>query len=368
MKVPFLNLAAVHKEIEDELLEASARVIKSGWYIMGEELEAFEAEFADYCGIKHCVGVSNGLDALRLILQAYEIGSGDEVIVPAHTFIATWLAVSQTGATPVPVEPRFDTCNIDPDLIEAAITSKTRAIIPVHLYGQPAQMDEINTLANQHGLLVIEDAAQTHGAMYKGRKAGSLGDAAAFSFYPAKNLGALGDGGAVTTDDAGVALKLRRLRNYGSSHKYEHDVPGLNARLDEMQAAFLRVKLQHLETWNQMRRNIAQIYLDVLGEAANLKIPALVEDVEHVWHLFTIRHQERDSLGLCLAELGISTLVHYPIPPHRSGVYRERFKGGASSRTDEISSTTLSLPLWPQMEPGQVNYVAEAILRWNSNL
>ena len=260
MQVPFLDLGRLHQSIRAPLDAAYHRVMDSGWFIMGPELEAFEAEFAQYCEVKHCIGVGNGLEALHLLLRAYGIGPGDEVIVPSNTFIATWLAVTQCGATPVPVEPDVNTHNIDPALIAAAITPRTRAIMPVHLYGQPADMDPINEIAAKHGLIVIEDAAQAQGARYKGRRTGSLGHAAGTSFYPGKNLGALGDGGAVLTSDDAIADKVRQLRNYGSKIKYQHDLAGYNSRLDEMQAAFLRVKLTVLDDWNALRSEIADQY------------------------------------------------------------------------------------------------------------
>ncbi len=273
MQVPFLNIKAQNVELKAELEAAYTRVMDSGWYILGKEVEAFEAEFASYCGVKYCVGVGNGLEALHLILRAYGIGEGDEVIVPANTYIATWLAVSYAGATPAPVEPDEKTFNINPELIEKAITKKTKAILPVHLYGQCADMDAINEIAKRRGIKVIEDAAQAHGALYKGRKAGSLGHAAGFSFYPGKNLGAIGDAGAVTTNDGELAEKIRLLRNYGSKVKYYNEVKGFNSRLDEMQAAFLRVKLKRLDEWNSRRMQIAKRYFEALKECAGLGLP-----------------------------------------------------------------------------------------------
>jgi dTDP-4-amino-4,6-dideoxygalactose transaminase len=364
MNIPFFDLGEIHRGIEGELLEASKRVIKSGLYVLGQELEAFEAEFAEYCGVRYCVGVSNGLDALRLLMEACGVGTGDEVIVPAHTYIATWLAVSQTGATPVPVEPRTDTCNIDPALIEAAVTGETCAILPVHLYGQPAQMDEINEIASRHGLLVLEDAAQAHGAMCGGRKTGALGDAAAFSFYPGKNLGALGDGGAITTNDAGLARKLRQSRNYGSSQKYQHDARGWNCRLDEIQAAMLRVKLRYLDSWNRARRTVARAYLKGLEPVNGLTLPVEHAGSEHVWHVFSVRHERRDELQRHLAADGIATLIHYPIPPHRSGAYKDRFGSSSFPITDEIARTTLSLPLWPQLGMERIEWVVDQVANW----
>jgi dTDP-4-amino-4,6-dideoxygalactose transaminase len=293
--VPFLDLGRLHQAIRSHLDEAYRRVVDSGWFIMGPELEAFEAEFSHYCEAKHCIGIGNGLEALHLLLRAYDIGSGDEVIVPSNTFIATWLAVTQCGATPVPVEPSMVTHNIDPALIANSVTSRTRAIIPVHLYGQPADMDPINALAAKYNLVVIEDAAQAQGARYKGRRAGSLGHAAATSFYPGKNIGALGDGGAVLTNDDGIAAKVKQLRNYGSRVKYQHDVTGYNSRLDEMQAAFLRVKLSVLDEWNARRRQVADQYSSLLV-GAGIVLPSVPEYVEPVWHLYVIRSKHRDAL------------------------------------------------------------------------
>ena len=361
MKVPFLDLGAAYQELKDELDAAYQRVMNSGWFILGEEVEAFEAEFATYCEAKHCIGISNGLDALRLILEAYGIGEGDEVIVPSHTFIATWLAVSQTGAVPVPVEPDIRTCNIDPNLITAAITKKTKAIIPVHLYGQPADIDPIMKIAADNNLVVIEDAAQAHGARYKGRKTGSLGHAAAFSFYPGKNLGALGDGGAVTTNDEEIAEKVRMLSNYGSRQKYSHEVKGFNARLDELQAAFLRVKLCKLDEWNTRRVRLANLYLGGLEETDALTLPAVPDFAEPVWHLFTIRHPKRDQLQAHLAKQGIGSLIHYPITPGATKAYADNQVLSRYPRAEEISQTTLSLPIGPHLKSAKLQGVLKAV-------
>lgn len=346
MKVPFLDLKAPYLELKTELDAAYQRVMESGCYILGEEVEAFENEFADYCNVKHCVGVGNGLDALHLILRAYGIGKGDEVIVPANTYIATWLAVSHTGAIPVPVEPDPHTYNIDPQRIEASVTSMTHAIIPVHLYGQSADMDTITKIAQKHGLKVIEDAAQAHGALYKGRRVGSLGNAAGFSFYPGKNLGALGDAGAVVTDDDELADRIRILRNYGSRVKYHDEVKGFNSRLDPLQAAFLRVKLKHLDEWNKKRREIASSYLRGLADASDLILPEVPSWVESVWHLFVIRSNQRDKLQKHLEQCGIGTLIHYPVPPHLSEAYTDmgREKGDFPI-TEKLANTVLSLPM-----------------------
>ena len=340
--VPFLDLQRLHREIRGPLEAAFQRVLDSGWFILGPEVEAFEAEFAQYCGVKHCVGVGNGLDALHLLLRAYEIGQGDEVLVPANTFIATWLAVSQCGAVPVPVDPRADTHNMDPNLLSAALTRRTRAIIPVHLYGQPVDMDSINEFARRYGLIVIEDAAQAQGATYKGNRAGSLGDAAATSFYPGKNLGALGDGGAILTNDASIADKVRLLRNYGSRIKYQHEDTGYNTRLDEMQAAFLRVKLSLLDEWNDRRGALAGIYNAQLRDAG-LGLPWVPDWANPVWHLYVVRSSRRDALRTHLDRCGISTVIHYPTPPHRQPCY-----AGYSSHNlpvaEMLASEVLSLP------------------------
>ena len=310
------------------------------WYLLGVEMKAFESEFAKYCEAKHCVAVGNGLDALHLILRAYDIGAGDEVIVPTNTFIATWLAVSYAGATPVPVEPDPRTFNIDPNRIEAAITPKTKAIMPVHLYGQPADTDPIMDIARRHGLKVIEDNAQAQGARYKGRRTGSLGDAAGNSFYPGKNLGAFSDAGAVTTNDAQLADRVRTLRNYGSKEKYYYEIKGFNSRLDELQAAFLQVKLKKLDAWNARRRGIAARYLAELDKVPNLTLPLVPDWAEPVWHLFVVRHPKRDALQQKLAATDIGTLIHYPVPPHLSGAYADgKWTRGAFPVAEALADT-----------------------------
>lgn len=359
MQVPFLDLGRLHQSIREPLDAAYRRVMDSGWFIMGPELEAFESEFAAYSEVKHCIGVGNGLEALHLLLRAYDIGPGDEVIVPSNTFIATWLAVSQCGATPVPVEPDVKTHNIDPALVAAAITPRTRAIMPVHLYGQPADMDSINELAVKHGLIVIEDAAQAQGARYKGRRAGSLGHAAGTSFYPGKNLGALGDGGAVLTNDDAIAEKVRQLRNYGSKVKYQHDLAGYNSRLDEMQAAFLRVKLAVLDEWNARRREIAFQYSTLLA-GADVELPFVPGYAEPVWHLFVIRSKRRDALKAHLEQLGVSTVIHYPRPPHQQACYRDR-SVGKFPIADQLASEVLSLPMSPDLRREEVELVVNAL-------
>lgn len=366
MTIPFLDLKSPYIELKGELEAAFKRVMKSGWYILGKEVEAFEAEFAAYCESKHCIGVGNGLDALNLILRAIDIGPGDEVIVPANTYIATWLAISYSGATPVPVEPDERTYNINPGLIEAAITKRTKAILPVHLYGQPADMDPINALAARYGLKVIEDAAQAHGARYKGRRAGSLGDAGGFSFYPGKNLGAIGDGGAVVTNDDELDDRIRTLRNYGSKVKYHNEVKGFNSRLDELQAALLRVKLPKLDEWNDRRRAVAKEYLQHLAAVPDLILPNVPNWAEPVWHLYVVRHPQRDVLQKKLSEADIVTLIHYPIPPHRSKAYFREFAGVSFHIAERFADTVLSLPIGPHLdEPGRsgvINSVLQACL------
>lgn len=363
MMVPFLDLKATYLELQNELDEAYRRVMNSGWYVLGNEVEAFEDEFAAFCGVRHCVGVGNGLDALNLILRAAGIGKGDEVLVPSNTYIATWLAVSYTGATPVPVEPDETTYNINPDRIEQAITKRTKAIIPVHLYGQTADMDAISRLAARHNLLVIEDAAQAHGAQLRGRRTGSLGHAAGFSFYPGKNLGAFGDGGAITTDDPELAERAKMLRNYGSRLKYYNDEKGVNSRLDELQAALLRVKLRHLDEWNERRRAIAGCYRKHLA-GANLALPCVAEASGHVWHLFVVRHSDRDRLHQHLASAGVGTLIHYPVPPHLQPAYREAgLCEGSLPISERLHREVLSLPIGPHLSSEQVLRVVEGVIR-----
>lgn len=361
MNIPFLDLKAPHEELKTELRMAFDRVIDSGWYILGNEVKQFEQEFAAYCEASHCVGVGNGLEALHLILRAYGIGAGDEVIVPANTYIATWLAASYAGAAPIPVEPDERTYNIDPALIEAAITPRTRAIIAVHLYGQPADMDAINAIAKKHHLKVIEDAAQAHGARYKGRRVGTLGDAAGFSFYPGKNLGAIGDGGAVTTNDPELADKVRVLGNYGSHVKYHNEVKGFNSRLDELQAAFLREKLKKLDQWNERRKAIATEYRNVLT-GIKVVLPHVPEWADPVWHLFVICNRQRDQLQKKLSEAGIGAMIHYPIPPHLQGAYAELGLGlGTFPISERIHREVLSLPIGPHLNELQLQSVIDAV-------
>ena len=359
--IPFLDLKAPHIELREEITTAIARVVDSGWYILGPEVDAFEADYAAYCEASHCIGLANGLDALHLALRAMDVGPGDEVIVPSNTYIATWLAVSQCGATPVPVEPDARTYNIDPSLIEAAITPRTKVILPVHLYGQPADMEPILAIARKHGLRVLEDGAQAHGASYKGRRIGANGDAVAWSFYPGKNLGALGDGGAVTTDDPQIADRLRVLRNYGSRVKYVNEVQGWNSRLDPIHAAVLRVKLKRLDEWNARRTYIARQYLEGLA-FSGLVLPHVPEWADPVWHLFVVRHPQRDALQARLAEAGVGSLIHYPIPPHRQAAYGESGLGQAAFPLAlRMADEVLSLPIGPQQSEAQTQAVIDAV-------
>lgn len=358
--IDFLNLKRVNAPYEVAIREAVARVIDSGWYILGEETAAFEREFAEYCGAAHCIGVANGLDALTLILRGYGIGKGDEVIVPSNTFIATWLAVSQAGARVVPVEPDEHTCNIDPARIEAAITPRTRAIMPVHLYGQPADMAPILDIASRYGLRVIEDAAQAHGARYRGRRTGDLGDAAGFSFYPGKNLGALGDGGAIVTNDAVLAAQVRMLRNYGSEVKYKHELAGVNSRLDEVQSAVLRTKLVGLDADNARRVAVADEYLKRL-EGLPVQLPSIPEGAKPVWHLFVIRTSERDQLQRYLKAQGVETLIHYPLASHLQPAYAGQQAWPVLPIAERLQAQVLSLPMAPYMTIADVEAVSQHI-------
>jgi dTDP-4-amino-4,6-dideoxygalactose transaminase len=366
--IPFLDMKSPYQELKAELDTAYHRVMESGWYIMGKELEAFEQEFAEYCGARYCIGLGNGLEALHLILRAYGIGEGDEVIVPSNTYIATWLAVSYAGAKPVPVEPIKHTYNLDPERVEAAITPRTRAILPVHLYGLPADIDPLLMLADKYNLKVIEDAAQAQGALYKGRLIGNLGHAAGFSFYPGKNLGALGDAGAVVTNDGLLAEKVRTLRNYGSKVKYYNEVKGYNSRLDEMQAAFLRVKLQHLDEWNARRCVIASFYLNSLAGLPDLALPFVPDWSSPIWHIFPVRHPNRDGLKDHLKSKGIDTLIHYPVPPHLSGAYVDLgIPHDAFPIAESLASTELSLPMGPHLSLDDAGYIAKAIQEYILN-
>lgn len=361
MSVPFLDLKAAYLELQPEIDASVKRLLESGWYILGEEVDAFEQEYAAYCEAKHCVGLANGLDALHLSLLTLGVGAGDEVIVPSNSYIATWLAVSQCGATPIPVEPDAATYNIDPTHIEAAITPRTKVILPVHLYGQPADMDPILAIARKHGLKVLEDGAQAHGARYKGKRLGAHGDVVAWSFYPGKNLGAYGDGGAITTDNAEIAERIRVLRNYGSRVKYVNDVRGFNSRLDPIQAAALRVKLKVLDTWNTRRAAIANHYQTGL-ENVGLTLPFVPEWAEPAWHLYVVQHPQRDALQKTLGEAGVGTLIHYPIPPHLQQAYAAAgFIQGHYPIAEQIANQCLSLPMGPHLDEAGASSVIAAL-------
>ncbi len=361
MKVPYASLIPIEQELDTDLHDAFDRVLQQSDYIRGPEDEAFEKAFAKYCSVKYCVGVGNGLEALMLSLRALGIGQGDEVIVPSNTFIATALAVTNLGATVVFVEPNIDTFNIDPTQIEQAITEKTKAIIPVHLYGQACDMDPIMEIAHKYGLLVVEDCAQAHGALYKGQRVGSFGKVGAFSFYPGKNLGALGDGGAVVSNDQEIVDKVRALGNYGADYKYHHIYQGSNSRLDELQAAFLSAKLPHLDDMNSERRRIAQAYLDGIDNK-EIILPHVIEEDEPVWHIFAIRCQKRDELEKYLKAHGIGTNKHYPVPIYLQPCYSDlHYSKGDFPIAEEISETELSLPLFYGMTDDQISYVIDVI-------
>ena len=361
MKIPFLDLRAQYLELKDELDEAIFRVANSGWYIGGIEVEGFEVEYANYCGANYAVGVANGLDALHLGLLALGVGPGDEGIVPSNTYIATWLAVSQCGATPVPVEPDGRTYNINTTLIESAITSRTKVILPVHLYGQPADMEQILAVAKKYNLRVLEDGAQAHGARYKDKVLGCHGDIVAWSFYPGKNLGAMGDGGAITTNDSEIADKIKVLRNYGSRTKYINEVRGFNSRLDPIHAAILRVKLKHLDAWNLRRQQIAKIYHEGLINSG-LTPPHSLEWISHAWHIYTVMSLDRNNVQAKLLDMGVGTMIHYPVPPHLQAAYFDMgIKEGCFPESEKIHKRTLSLPMYPQMNDDQVNFVLSSL-------
>lgn len=358
--IPFLDLGAAYRELKPEIDAAVARVLESGWYILGPEVDAFEEEWADYCEAKHAVGLANGLDALILALRALGIGPGDEVIVPSNTYIATWLAVSAVGARPVPVEPDPSTHNIDPELIEAAITPRTKVVLPVHLYGQPADLDPILAVGRQHGIAIVEDAAQAHGARYKGRRIGAHGDIVCWSFYPGKNLGAMGDGGAITTNRADLADRVRVLRNYGSREKYVNEVQGVNSRLDPLQAAVLRVKLKHLDDWTDRRRAIADGYTEGLLECG-LILPYVPDWADPVWHLYVVRSLDRDALQARLSGAGIGTMIHYPVPPHMQKSYAGLgIASEALPIARRLAGEVLSLPIAPQLDAKLTNFISTA--------
>jgi dTDP-4-amino-4,6-dideoxygalactose transaminase len=360
VKVPFLDLKAGYTELAEELDSAYHRFMESGWYVLGEEADAFEREYAEFVGTKHCVGVSNGLEALRIALEAAGIGPGDEVIVPSNTYIATWLAVTQAGATPIPVEPLPETFNLDPTKLEAAVTSRTSAVLPVHLYGQTADMDPICQVAEKHGLFVLSDCAQAHGATYHGRVAGSLAQAGATSFYPGKNLGAFGEAGAVTTDDDALADRIRVLRNYGSKKKYQNEVRGWNSRIDGLQCAFLREKLAHLQDWTLRRARIAAYYAQHLSDISFLTLPTTPEAMNHAWHLYVVRCEQRDRLQQHLADADVGTLIHYPIPPHASDAYAE-YNDTSLPIAERLAQSVLSLPISPHLPLESAAYVVRII-------
>ncbi|RST31377.1 DegT/DnrJ/EryC1/StrS family aminotransferase [Sphingomonas ginkgonis] len=359
--IPFLDLAAATTELRAGIDEAAARALSSGWYIGGPEVEAFEKEFADYCGASNCVGVGNGLDALHLVLRALEIGPGDEVITASNSYIATLLAISMTGATPVLVEPDPATFNLDPALVDAAITPRTKALLPTHLYGLPADLDPLLEIARRHRLFLVEDAAQAHGARYGGRCLGAHGHAVCWSFYPSKNLGALGDGGAVTTDDPDLAERVRVLGNYGSRKRYYNEVQGVNSRLDPLQAAVLRVKLKHLDDWNKRRTALASLYRERLS-GLDLVLPAEPDGTQSCWHLFVVRSARRDALQQRLTAAGVQTLIHYPVPPHRQQAYAGTAWNQANLPiADLLAGQVLSLPIGPHLPLEAAEQVVAAV-------
>ena len=365
MTISFLDLKSINLRDKAEFHSALDRVLDSGWLVLGQEVSNFEKLFAGYCGASHAVGVGNGLEALHLVLRAWNIGPGDEVIVPSNTYIATWLAVSYTGASPVPVEPDENTFNLNPALIEAAVTPRTKAIIAVHLYGQTADMDAINAVAAKHDLKVLEDAAQAHGARWNGNVTGSLGHAAAFSFYPGKNLGALGDAGAITTNDRELVTQLEMLRNYGSRKKYVHEIIGFNSRLDELQATFLTVKMARLDADNARRREIANIYREGLSNLPGLSLPSVDPNAEPVWHLYAVRTIQREALQVHLFHKGIGTLIHYPTAPHLQKAYAELgLERGAFPIAEAIHDQVLSLPIGPTMSNVEVESVVDAVCEY----
>lgn len=368
MIVPFLNIRASYLSLKEEIDSSIARVLESGQYILGAEVDAFEAEYASFCGAKYAVGVANGLDALHLALQALGVRPGDEVIVPSNTYIATWMAVSQCGAIPVPVEPLAATHNLDPDRLEGSITTKTKVILPVHLYGQPADLDPILEIANRHQIKVLEDGAQAHGARYKGKRIGGHGDAVAWSFYPGKNLGALGDGGAVTTNDPEIYDRIRTLRNYGSRVKYVNEILGFNSRLDPVQAAILRVKMAYIDEWNARRVDVARFYSNNLQDSGFV-LPEVPEWASPVWHLYVIRCKNRVDVQEYLAEEGIQTLIHYPIPPHQQNAYAFRgFSVESFPLATRLSQEVLSLPMGPHLTPDEYTEVVNKLNSFSARI
>lgn len=359
MKVPFASFKPLHEKLKKDIFHEFEEVYDNSWFINGSKVEEFESNFAQYCGSKYCIGCGNGLEAIELILKGYGIGQGDEVIVCAHTFIASALAISKAGATPVLVEPNEDYCLINPDKIEEKITEKTKAIVAVQLYGQACDMDKINQIAKKHDLKVIEDAAQAHGALYNGNRVGSLADAAAFSFYPGKNLGALGDAGAVVTKDSKLAQSVREYANYGASVKYHHNVKGTNSRLDEIQAAFLNTKLKYLDETNDFRKQVAQQYLESINNP-EIILPQVALNNDHVWHVFVVRTEQRNELQKYLEEKGIQTVIHYPIPIHKQLAYRE-LNNMKFPIAEDIANSVLSLPMYYGMSDSEIEYVIDTI-------
>jgi dTDP-4-amino-4,6-dideoxygalactose transaminase len=362
MQIPFLSFNKMHNELKTEITAAFTKVYDSHWYIMGNSLKTFEANYAAYCQTKYCAGVANGLDAIIIALKTLNVGPGDEVIVPSNTYIATWLAASYVGATPIPVEPRKETCNINPDLIEKAITKKTKVILPVHLYGQCCEMDKIMAIAKKHNLFVVEDNAQAQGAMCGKQITGSFGDINATSFYPGKNLGALGDAGAITTNNEELYKKANVIRNYGSEKKYYNEVKGINSRLDELQAAILDVKLNHMVAWTKERNEIAEKYNSKLNGVGDVITPVTATNCTAVYHLYVIRTKKRDALQQHLSANGIGTLIHYPVPAHLQQAYAEfGYKKGAFPIAEEIAETCLSLPLYPGLSDKEIDFVCDTI-------
>jgi dTDP-4-amino-4,6-dideoxygalactose transaminase len=365
MKIPFLSFDGMHLPIKQDLKNAFEKFLESNWFVLGKNIEAFQEEYASFNHVKYCIGVSNGLDALHIALKTLKVGEGDEVIVPSNTYIATVLPVSYVGAAPVFVEPDINTYNIDTQKIEAAITSKTKAIMPVHLYGQACEMESIMAIAKRHNLFVVEDNAQAHGAAYKEKLTGSWGNINGTSFYPGKNLGALGDAGAVTTNNAELAQKAMALRNYGSQKKYYIEMIGFNMRLDECQAGFLSVKLKYLKEWTEQRQEIAGWYNDSLKDIDDLILPSVAKNATHVYHIYLVRAQHRDKLQNYLADNGIGTLIHYPVPPHLQKAYEHLdFKKGNFPVAEEIANTCLSLPIWPGMQQSEVDHIAGKIVNF----
>lgn len=364
MKIPFLNFEPMHSEVRNEMINSFKSTYDSNWFILGKNVETFETEFSKYCGTDYCISCGNGLDALSIILRGYNIGEDDEVIVPSNTYIATALAVSYVGAKVVFVEPNIKTFNIDSDKIEAAITNRTKAIIAVHLYGRPAEADKIKILCKKYNLKLIEDAAQAHGAIYNGKKTGNLGDAAGFSFYPGKNLGALGDGGAILTSDSTLAEKVRAIRNYGSKIKYYNEYKGVNSRLDEIQAGYLSIKLKYLDMWNNDRQKTAKLYLEKINNP-KIMLPYLNSASESIWHVFPIRTDHRDELVNYLKSNGIETLIHYPVPIHLQKAYVDLgYNVGDFPVAEIISKTVLSLPMWYGMKEDEINYIIDILNKW----